>query len=137
MEVGGRVYRTKEIAEIVGVHPNTVRIYEQWGFISTVPRQENGYRVFSDIHLFQLKIARALFQCEIVQGNLRNHARQIVYTCGREDFTEAERLTRDYLRHLEKEYMHAISAAKVVEGWLKKDPIPNGKSYSRKEVAKL
>ena len=73
------MYKTKEIAALVGVHPNTVRIYEEWGFISPVPRQANGYRIYSDIHLFQLKVARTLFRCEIVQGDLRKRARAIVY----------------------------------------------------------
>lgn len=131
------MYKTKEIAALVGLHPNTVRIYEEWGFISPVPRQANGYRIYSDIHLFQLKVARTLFRCEIVQGDIRKRARAIVYACGKEDFTKAEELTKDYLTNLEREYVHALSATKVVEKWLREDPTVSKRTYSRKDVALL
>lgn len=26
-----KTYRTAEIAKIIGIHPNTVRLYEKWG----------------------------------------------------------------------------------------------------------
>jgi len=131
------VYKTKEIATLVGVHPNTVRIYEEWCFISPVPRQANGYRIYSDIHLFQLMVARTLFRCEIVQGDIRKRARAIVYTCGQENFAKAEELTIDYLTNLEREYVHALSATKVVEKWLREDPTVSTRTYSRTEVALL
>ncbi|MCR8964405.1 MerR family transcriptional regulator [Brevibacillus halotolerans] len=131
------MYKTKEIATLVGVHPNTVRIYEEWRFISPVPRQANGYRIYSDIHLFQLMVARTLFRCEIVQGDIRKRARAIVYTCGQENFAKAEELTIDYLTNLEREYVHALSATKVVEKWLREDPTVSTRTYSRTEVALL
>ncbi|QGG50951.1 MerR family transcriptional regulator [Lysinibacillus pakistanensis] len=131
------MYKTKEIATLVGVHPNTVRIYEKWCFISPVPRQANGYRIYSDTHLFQLMVARTLFQCEIVQGDIRKRARSIVYACGKENFAQAEKLTIDYLINLEREYVHALSATKIVEKWLKECPTVNTRTYSRKETAQL
>ncbi|MFJ7638191.1 MerR family DNA-binding transcriptional regulator [Peribacillus sp. NPDC097225] len=39
--------RTNEVAKKVKVHPNTVRLYEDWGFISSVPREANTYRRYS------------------------------------------------------------------------------------------
>ncbi|MEC2074056.1 MerR family transcriptional regulator [Alkalihalophilus marmarensis] len=131
------MYRTKEMAQLVGVHPNTVRIYEDWGYISPVPRKENGYRFYSEVHLLQMKIARLLFTCEIVQGDMRNRARQIVYASGKEDFQGSLQLTTQYISHLETEYHHAVKAADVVEKWLRKESVQGNQTYSRKEVAKL
>ncbi len=131
------MYRTKEIAELVGVHPNTVRIYEEWGFISPVPRGDNNYRMYSDVHLLQLNIARTLFRCEIVQGNMRHRARQIVYASGAEDFGQARRLTADYIVHLEREYEHALAAANVVQRWLSNSPAPSATKHSRRDVARI
>ncbi len=36
------IYKTSEVASIIGVHPNTVRLYEEWGLISKPERLENG-----------------------------------------------------------------------------------------------
>lgn len=41
-------YKTSQIAAIAGIHPNTVRLYEEWGMISKPERQKNGYRIFTD-----------------------------------------------------------------------------------------
>lgn len=55
-------FSTIELARLVGVHPNTVRLYEQWGFLSPVPRSPNGYRRFEARHLEELKLARMTFE---------------------------------------------------------------------------
>lgn len=49
-------YRTSEIAEIIGVHPNTVRLYEELGLIPKPGRLPNGYRVFTELHLSLIHI---------------------------------------------------------------------------------
>lgn len=44
-------FRTSEIAALIGVHPNTVRLYEELELIPKPERLPNGYRVFTDFHL--------------------------------------------------------------------------------------
>lgn len=128
------MYRTKEIAAFVGIHPNTVRIYEEWGYISSVPRGENGYRIYSDLHLFQLKLARIAFRCEIVQGLIRAKARAIVEASGKEDFVRALELAQSYLSHLEKVYNQALEAIELSEQWM--CGIKSASTqYTRKETA--
>ena len=41
-------FRTSEIAALIGVHPNTVRLYEELELIPKPERLPNGYRVFTD-----------------------------------------------------------------------------------------
>lgn len=60
-------YRTAEVAALAGIHPNTVRLYEQWGLIPKPKRKENGYRVFNELHVQQIQLVRTAFQIEIVQ----------------------------------------------------------------------
>ena len=74
--------RTSELAKLCGVHPNTVRLYEQWHYISPVPRGQNNYRQYSDVHLKQLQIARLAFRQEFIQNNLRKKATKIVRLAG-------------------------------------------------------
>lgn len=38
-------FRTSEIAALIGVHPNTVRLYEELELIPKPERLPNGYRV--------------------------------------------------------------------------------------------
>lgn len=130
------MYLTTEIAKLVNVHPNTVRIYEKWGYISPVPRASNGYRIFSELHLFQLQVARIAFRCEIVQGNIRSKVRAIVRASGKEDFKLAYQLSQDYLLHLEKQYARALEAIGLVEQLLSGKKSLSTLTYSRKEVAK-
>ncbi|GIP17733.1 MerR family transcriptional regulator [Paenibacillus montaniterrae] len=129
------MYKTKEIAALVGVHPNTVRIYEDWRYISSVPRGENGYRIYSDVHLFQLKVARVAFRCEIVQGLIREKARAIVEASGREDFAQALEYAQAYLSHLEKEYYRALEAIELSEQWMGGLESASIQTYTRKEAA--
>ena len=53
-------YRTSEVAEMMGIHPNTVRFYEEWGLITKPAREINGYRVYTDEDIRKLKIIRVL-----------------------------------------------------------------------------
>lgn len=54
------IYKTSEVASIIGVHPNTVRLYEEQGLISKPERLENGYRIYTDDDIKRLKIIRSL-----------------------------------------------------------------------------
>ncbi|MDU6336167.1 MAG: MerR family DNA-binding transcriptional regulator, partial [Clostridium sporogenes] len=53
-----KVYKTAEVAKRVGVHSNTVRLYEKLDLIPKTNRLPNGYRVFTDYHIEQFKLAR-------------------------------------------------------------------------------
>ena len=74
-------YSTGQVARVMGVHANTVRMYEQEGFIAPARRLENGYRRFDDEHLVQFFIARRAFRAEILQNGLRKDAvcREVQY----------------------------------------------------------
>ncbi len=131
------MYRTKEIAARVGVHPNTVRIYEEWGYISAVPRGDNGYRMYSDLHFFQLKIARVAFRCEIVQGRIRAKARAIVEASGRGNFTQAMELAQAYLSHLEQEHTRALEAIELSEQLMRGINSTSTGTYTRQEASRV
>ena len=44
-------YKTIDIARIIGIHVNTVRLYEKCGLIPKPERLGNGYRVFTDLRI--------------------------------------------------------------------------------------
>ena len=37
-----KTYRTAQVAQIIGIHPNTVRLYEELGLISRPERRGGG-----------------------------------------------------------------------------------------------
>ena len=51
--VDGKIRRFWREAQLSSrlVHPNTVRLYEEWGFLPPVPRAPNGYRLYDQRHL--------------------------------------------------------------------------------------
>ena len=57
--VGTRPLYTSDTAREVGVHPNTVRLYEEWGLLPPIPRSPRGYRLFTEAHLDLMRLARA------------------------------------------------------------------------------
>ena len=71
-------YSTSQVARIIGVHPNTVRLYEDLGLISKPLRKPNGYRVFSDIHIDEFRLARIAFHIEVLQSGLRKRMIEVV-----------------------------------------------------------
>ena len=44
-------YKTGEVARKIGIHPNTVRLYEALRLIPKPERAANGYRIFTDFHI--------------------------------------------------------------------------------------
>ncbi len=50
----------RDLARLTGVHPETIRYYEQIGLLPAVPRRANGYRVYDDRHVRRLRfVSRA------------------------------------------------------------------------------
>ena len=96
-------YKTSEVAKLIGIHPNTVRLYENAGLISKPERQSNGYRIFTDLNIEQFRLARLAFQMEVLQNGLRKKAVRIVKTAASCDFPRALVLAEEYLAQIRKE----------------------------------
>lgn len=108
-------YKTSEIAQRTGIHPNTVRLYEELGLISRPERKKNGYRVFTDLHLEQIRLARIALQVEVLQNGLRKQAISIIKASALRDYSKAISLTRHYLQQIRDEKSHAEEALAIVE----------------------
>ena len=130
-------YKTSEIAKIVGIHPNTVRLYEEIGFIPKVNRLENGYRVFTDLHIKQFKIARRALSIEVLQNGLRNRAIEIITTSAKMDYDKSLMLVKEYINQLDMEINNAEEAISITKKLLNQDYELNGKVLKRKEVSAL
>lgn len=129
-------YSTSEIAKIIGIHPNTVRLYEEIEFISKPKRNTNGYRIFTDLHIDQFRLARLALQVEVLQSGLRKQAINIIKTSGRCDFDKALELTSSYLETIAAERHNAEEAISIVEHTLLGDSTcEEDCNLTRKETA--
>ncbi len=111
----GNKYKTAEVAKIVGVHPNTVRLYEKYQLIPKPERQENGYRVFTDLHIEQFKLARAVLKVEVLQNGLRKKAVDIIKISATKNFDVAISHTESYLSQIRVEKQNAEEAIEIVK----------------------
>ncbi len=105
-------YTTSAIAKIVGMHPNTVRFYEDMQLITKPKRKKNGYRIFTELHIYQFKIARMAFQIELLQNGLRKQCVDIIKTVARGDIDKALELSDRYSEHINQEKYNASDAIK-------------------------
>ncbi|ERJ11399.1 MerR family transcriptional regulator [Haloplasma contractile] len=131
-------YRTIDLAREGNIHTNTVRLYEKNGFISPVPRDYNGYRMFSQRHLYQIKIIRCIFDYDWLGKTLRSASLKIIKSVAEWDLEQAWGFTQTYIKLIDKDYLKAQKTIKILEKWvLKEENEIKLKTYTRKEVANL
>lgn len=115
-------YRTSDVAKIIGVHPNTVLAYEKWGYISTVPRSENGYRIYSEKHIEQIKMTRLALMSEAVKAYMLFEVRDILKTIAKGDLKKALSLSQSFLAQIQKvkakEYEIIIEIKKILKEYV-------------------
>ena len=114
-------YKTAEIAHSIGIHPNTVRLYEELCLIPKPAREANGYRVFTDLHMEQFKLARTALKVEVLQNGLRKQATDIIKVSASGDFDRAIFLTDRYLQQIKREQRNAEEAIAITEKLLSDD----------------
>jgi len=108
------IYKTSEVAQIIGIHPNTVRLYEKLGLIPKPERRKNGYRVFTDFHITQFRLARTALKVEVLQNGLRKKAIDVIKASATGNLEEAENITKSYLRQVKQEQRNAGEAIEIV-----------------------
>ena len=129
-------YRTAQVARMIGVHPNTVRLYEELGLIPRPKRRPNGYRVFTDFHIAQLRLARTALEVEVLQSGLRKNAVEIVKASAKGEFDRALVLAGRYEEKLEAERENAVEALGIAAEILSGAPTERGRTVmTRKEAA--
>jgi len=136
-EVFMKTYSTSEIANILGVHPNTVMLYEKWGYIAPVERKKNGYRVYTEIHLKQMKIVRIALSSEMVKCYMRLEMREIIKSVGKGELEKALKLCKEHLAHLQKEKENELEVIKLIQEILKEPVTEDDICLNRNKAAKL
>ncbi|HLV36855.1 MAG TPA: MerR family transcriptional regulator [Spirillospora sp.] len=107
--------KTSDIAKAVGVHVNTVRLYEARGYLSPVSRTPSGYRRFTPTHLEQMRLAHLALRGPHTGG--RQVALELVKCAADGDLGMAMELAYTYLTNVRTERTHAEAAVEFLERW--------------------
>ena len=131
-----KIYKTSEVAKIVGVHVNTVRLYEELELIPLVHRLPNGYRIFTDYHIMQFFLARTAFKVEILQNGLRKKIVHVVKLSAKGSFQEAIKATNEYINQIGQERKNAEEAIELSKNMLlEKNNQDNDVFFTRKQAS--
>ncbi|MCC7446537.1 MAG: MerR family transcriptional regulator [Anaerolineae bacterium] len=107
--------RTKDIARELGIHVNTVRLYEASKFISPVPRGSNGYREYSPLHLEQARLTHLATRWPYIGDKTVLIELVTNAACG--DLGVAMELAYRYLALVRVEKTYAEAAIEFLERW--------------------
>jgi DNA-binding transcriptional MerR regulator len=108
---------TSAVAAAVGAHPNTVRLYEEWGLLPPVERSPSGYRLFTPAHVDHMRLAWTLLHTDYVGRDLRRRARELVISAADGHLRKALDLARQYVSAVQEERAQAEAAVQIVERW--------------------
>lgn len=130
-------YLTGQIAEILHIHPNSVRWYDNVGLISPARRTKKGYRKFNNGHLIQLRILKVILRGKYSNKMIRNSAFAILTALKEKERPDALKKALEYKKYLQKEYSSASRAVKILTSWMNGDIAYSSAAtmYSRKEAA--
>jgi DNA-binding transcriptional MerR regulator len=129
-------YKTSEIAQRNGIHPNTVRLYEELALLPRPERQANGYRIFTDFHMEQIRLVRTALKVEVLQNGLRKQAISIIKASATGNFDQAIQLTECYLQQIRQEHRNAEEAIAITGRLLSgEDPEAVTFEFTRQEAA--
>ena len=128
-------YTTSDVAKVIGIHSNTVRMYEEWGLIPQAERKSNGYRVFTDFHIEQFRLARIAFKIEVLQNGLRKKVVEIIKFSANRDFDKALMFAEEYRSQIQQEQKNAEEAIGIAKQILVSKSAEHTFLLKRKEVS--
>ncbi|TEB12286.1 zinc-responsive transcriptional regulator [Pelotomaculum sp. FP] len=112
-----KTYKTSQIAEKCRVHPNTVRQYEELGFLPPVPRADNGYRQYGELHLEHVLLVKTAYRSTWLGGVIRQKALAVLSLSAAGSYKEAMRAAQEHLALVSAEREKAEIAARFLEEW--------------------
>jgi DNA-binding transcriptional MerR regulator len=130
---------TSELARLVGVHPNTVRKYVDWGLIPPVERSSSGYRLFTRRHLDCMRLARLIYSAPYPGRGFRALGNEVIQRAVIDDWQGALEKAQEHLELVQAELQSAEAAGDLLEHWAQNMAAGPGNEspLSIREVSKL
>ena len=123
------------MAKTTGVKEGTIRYYERCGFLETVDRLSNGYRVYTEHHLYQVKICQLVF-CGFVNRKLRKVSMNLIAAAKEWNLNVYETVAAEYQKAIQEDIERT---RKVIEIAIDKTSLRQLSStqYTKKQAAIL
>lgn len=128
-------YRCSELARLLGRHPNTLRRYQEWGFMSAVPRQANGYRVFSRRHALEGLLAVTALRGNFQEWRGRRLMLELIQAAVAGDYDRARAALARYTSLLLDAQEKLDRAREVLLRWRNGRPGPEREMVGRWRAA--
>ena len=117
-----RYLRTSDLAKAVGIHPNTVRLYVEWGLLPPVEKTPSGYRLFTERHLECLRLARMIYVEPYPGKHLRSTGKAILMAAVKDDWGGALEKAFQHLSAVRSELTSAETALMLLDHWAEGSP---------------
>lgn len=104
-----------ELSRITGVKSGTIRFYEKCGFLMPAGRLPNGYRVFDEKHMYQVRICRLVFG-GFVNKRLRKISMELIWAARKWDLEAYQKAAENYLRAVQEDIEGTKRAIALVLG---------------------
>lgn len=118
--------KTAEVAAEIGVHPNTVRLYEEWGYLPPIPRSQSNYRLYTRQHLEQMRLARLALQWPYPGG--KAVVDELVKCAASGDYGMAMERAYRFLANVRMERTYAEAAVEFLDRWARGQVFDVGQS---------
>lgn len=110
-----KYYYTSDLSKLLGVHSNTIRLYQELGFFPPVERDTNSYRKYTERHIEQAKlIALVLIYPYVGDKALLE---DLVRFAAKDHYGMAMELAYQHLARIRTERTYAESAVEFLERW--------------------
>ncbi len=112
-----KYFKTSEIAKLFDIHPNTVRLYEEWGLLPVVSRSPSGYRLFTQAHADQIRLIRLVMKCTMFGKVIKKTAYEIIHHAAEGSFHDALECALHLRDLIDIECRQAEEAERFLENW--------------------
>lgn len=129
--------RTVDLARASLSHPNTVRLYEEWGFLAPAERGANGYRLWTGEHLDQMVFARAALDGFWPGRAIRRSALALVRLAASDGAAAALPAAAAHAELVRGERRRAEAAAAYLQEWASRAPASSADAVPAREAARL
>ena len=110
--------RTSDLARAANVHPNTVRLYEEWGLLPPVDRDpSNNYRCFTDRHLDQILLVRAALPFNIISSGIRSTVYALIEEGVQDNLGGVLEMAYKLVSQIQSEKTRGEAAADYLQHW--------------------